>query len=126
MMESKIKKAIVCLYGAAGAQILWAVYSVYVTMNFNREIRVSDPMGYQAASLSLPSGDLMWAALTVVAAILVSKELKSGEGWAWIGAICTLIFSSFGFSLPFVIMGLLFLLDREVRTEYLKKLEIIA
>lgn len=128
MIESKIKKAIVCLYGAAVTQGLAVGYALFQVMSYNRSIRRPDVMaydyGYPVLPMPYPAGEVAWAAIAMVGAVLVAKELKAGEGWAWLGAICVLVFCAFGFAIPFSVAGLLFLLDRDVRTEFLKKLEI--
>lgn len=127
-MERKLRYAVICLYGATVIQILVAVSAFYQVLNYNRTIRTPDVFSpeyaYPALPMPFPATELAWAAIGLVAAVLISRELKAGEGWAWAGGVCLLIFCSFGFALPFVIAGLLFLLDREVRTEFLKKLEI--
>ena len=127
MKEQKIKIAIRCLYAAAGIQMLSTVYAMAMIFQLKQEMAKSMaqyPDLALANSFPYGSGFSIWAAVVMVGAIIVSKELKEDKPWAWIGAIVVLLMAAPSWALPAAVIGLVCLLDSRVREEYLKRLDI--
>lgn len=67
---------------------------------------------------------LIWTAGMIVLTYFVVKDLKRGKSWAWVGGLCVLLVTTPSFALPASIIGLISLLDEDVRSEFLAKLDV--
>ncbi len=122
MNSVKVERTAKCLQAVALIYVLQALYFnlklVALGSSFSRMAEGSDAGFTGPALISIAT-----ATALSVGAFVVSRELKAGKGWAWIAGLSICLFTLPTFCLPASILGLLTLLDRDVREPYLSTFE---
>jgi len=128
MKEQKLKRGILCLYIAMLVQVLSSVYNFFLGYSAYREaykgLAEFPELRAQVPGFTYFGISTMWTVGLLVLTYFVIGDLKRGKAWAWIGAISILLVTSPSFALPASIFGLISLLDQDVRSEYLAKLDV--
>jgi hypothetical protein len=113
--DKKIKNALFCLYGVGLVQIALVIYQFIIGLKIlflGVDAGISGLLGFSSG----------YSVIILVALYFVIKDLGQNKPWAW--AVLLFFFSSFSFSLPFCVVGIINLLDEELRSENLAKLKI--
>lgn len=121
-MDTKIQRAIYCLYGVIAATFLETVQTVSIIYNAMSDPEIRALTGYSGYTGIGPA--VFWSALLIVSAYLIIPHLKAKSKEAWISALVVFLVSVTSYAFPFSLLGLLFLLDRDVRTHFIKELDI--
>lgn len=121
MKEKKMKIGISCLVGAAAVQLLSYAVDLF---RLTRWSMGSDANSWLEAPMSAHAASGAFPALIVIGIFFTIKGLREDREWAWVTALALLLLCSAGWALPLSIVGLLHLLDAEVRREYIARLGI--
>lgn len=127
MKELKLNRAVKCLYAMALVQVLATAYAAFVSVRamseiekLSRESGIASP--YTLWGL-LGTGPI-WAIVVIVGAFYITQDLKKGKWWAWIGGLMMLLLTAPSWSFPASVIGIISLLDEEVRGEFLQQLDV--
>lgn len=119
----KVKTATSMLLLSTAIQIAALIYGILKIQTLNNEFLSSSnsQTPYDAVSiLSIISfHHILFFGLTIYAL----KEMKRSP-WGWAAALSALGLSTMSWALPFAVIGLLTLLDREVRDYFISELDI--
>lgn len=119
MNEIKLKRAIASLYVMIALKIVTSVYSLSLVM------KVADINNLMAGEYSFSVfGGIFLTLITSIISVITAGALKEQKLWAWLSAISLFIISLASLAFPASIIGLLSLLDEEVRTKFVKELDI--
>lgn len=118
MKDLKIKRAINCLIAVAAIQALVAAYSVFSLIGLNSMIET----GQWATGLR--SFSFMFTIAQMVLTYFVIVDLKKDKAWAWLTALSLFLYSAPSFALPACIIGFISLIDEDVRSGFIKQLDI--
>ncbi|MFS4459475.1 hypothetical protein [Bdellovibrio sp. HCB2-146] len=128
MKELKLNRAIKCLYVVALVQVLTTAYSAFISVRALREIENMGPVpGFDSSKYTLWSAlgtGSIWALIVIVGAYYVTQDLKKGKWWAWVGALSISLLTAPSWSFPASVIGIISLLDEEVRGEFLAQLDV--
>ncbi|MFN3697336.1 MAG: hypothetical protein ACK4VO_07840 [Pseudobdellovibrio sp.] len=116
MNSKKLDRAVLCLYAMCGLKVATALYTALTISSLNLSTFASDFMSVTSASVVL-------ALAVCIFTIFVTQALKKQQVWGWIAGLSLFLFTLPSFALPASVIGILSLLDIEVRTEYLKQLD---
>lgn len=121
-VEAKLNRAIYCLYAAAAVQVVSLVFSALSTFEMNS---LGSPGAvFAAGPTAFLHFSLLWPLAVLGTIAFVTRALKTENEWAWVGALSVFVFTLPSYSLMFSVVGLLSLLDRDVRGVFLTKLDI--
>ena len=122
MNQAKVERAAKCLQAVALIYVIQVVYVDLKLLTLSENLSaLSSGMG--SGFLGTAAISMAMAAALAIAAFVVSREIKSGTGWAWIAGVSLCLFTLPSFCLPASLLGLLTLLDKEVREPYLATFE---
>jgi hypothetical protein len=120
MNQQKLKRVIYCLYVICGIKAITVVYY------FSKMIDVAkfdQALMMQVAGPSMFAG-LLWPIGGAILTYFVARDLKLEKSWAWIGGLTLSVISIPSFALPAAVLALVTLLDVEIRTPFIKELDI--
>lgn len=120
MNEKKLERAAKCLYAVSAIQAASSVYG-FLTLQAYKDFASGITSGL---SLSVLSGSMFFSATIVVASLITAKKLREQKSWAWIAANSLFLFTLPSFALPASVLGILSLMDIEVRTFFINDLDI--
>ncbi|WP_295902652.1 hypothetical protein [uncultured Bdellovibrio sp.] len=127
MKEQKLKRGILCLYAVILVQVGMGVYTLWATVNayisVNKILSENPELNLPSFGYGAISGSIICSVLMIVLTYYVIKDLKQKKTWAWVGALVVLLFSAPSFALPASIIGLISLLDEEVRNDFIADLQ---
>ncbi|MNL27387.1 hypothetical protein D3C87_1489760 [compost metagenome] len=66
----------------------------------------------------------IWAVVVIVGAFYTIQDLKKGRWWAWVGGLSLLLLTAPSWSFPVSVIGIISLLDEEVRGEFLAQIDV--
>ncbi len=129
MKELKINRAIKCLYVVALVQLLSSAYIAYLSFGLMRaSVEAARNMGPEYAAHDFGIGffgpGAIWSVLIVVAVYFVTQDLKKDKWWAWAGGLAVLLMSAPSWALPASVIGIISLLDEDVRVGFLEQMDI--
>lgn len=127
MKEQKLKRGILCLYAVILVQVLMGVYTLWTAIgayiSVNRILSENPELNLPSFGFGAISGSVIWSVFVIVLTYYVIQDLKKQKVWAWVGALVVLLLSAPSFALPASIIGLISLLDEEVRSEFILELQ---
>ena len=116
-----------------GVKALQAVGVIYAVINGYALVSALISIAGMRGGLNagLPTGivapmipGLVATAMILFGSFFAAKELRSGNAWAWVAAISIFVLTLPSYCLPASVIGLLSLLDREVREPLVAQLDI--
>lgn len=117
MNLEKLNRVNLCLYATSAIKIASALY-IIVTMSS------LTPQGLMDNFSGLISGAFIVAIALSVFTVFIVDGLKKQKLWAWVSALSIFLLALPSFALPAAVIGILSLLDVEVRTSFLKELDL--
>ncbi|MCM2352231.1 MAG: hypothetical protein NDI63_01350 [Pseudobdellovibrio sp.] len=117
MNSQKLNRVNLCLYAMCGIRLAAALYTIATMSSLSFNSLTSDLTGVLAGALFLSVGISIFT-------VFIIDGLKKQKLWAWVSALSVLLFSLPSFAFPAAIIGILSLLDVEVRTPFLKELDL--
>lgn len=128
MNEKKLNRAIFCLYGVASTQGALGLYTVLTTLRVRDSIASASVQDSAALLSGFGWGEALtlalWPVAVLAACLFAAQNLRLKKSWAWIASLSIFIFCSLSLCLPFAVLGLLSLVDLEVRHYFIKDLDI--
>ena len=123
-LDKKLNTAKKMLYGVVAAQCAAMVFGFVGLMKINQQMKGAVGVLSDISTFSAFDSISFFPAFTIVVAILTLRELQSQNVWGWVASIFVFLIAVPSWSLPFSILGLLSILDVQVRTRFLKQLDI--
>ena len=118
MNVQKLNRSIVCLYSLSAIKLATAVYFLLNSYSIGE---LSSIMGQQF-QFTFYSG-IVLAVFFSVFSFFIAEGLKTEKLWAWISALSLCLMALPSFALPAALIGLLTLLDLEVRGPFVKQFD---
>lgn len=122
-IQKKIKIAKMMLMLSAGTQVLSILQAILQIQKYNLSTKDLPDLGMAIEPLSIYSGLSLYSVLIIGLCVYSFKEINRTP-WGWVMALAAFSLSFTSWALPFAVIGLLVLLDKEVRSVFLKSLDI--
>jgi hypothetical protein len=121
--DKKIKLGITCTIAAAFISALSTGYSL---MMLNQSLNAIDGLPDKTSLFTQSQfmGGLIYPAAMIFGALWSAKQIRAGSAIGWVVALSVCIFCLPGYAFPASVLGIFSLLDTDIRSEFLSKLDI--
>lgn len=123
MNTEKLKRAIYCLYALCGIKIAVSLYllisfSDFKLLNGSKGFGLGDTLSY------ISFGDIFISVAFCVFTFFIVEALKQEKLWGWIAALTVFTIGFPSLAFPASLLGILSLVDKEVRNTFITQLDI--